>query len=154
MPWATIQDFDFKLIIALAVARTTRRLHGILVTADIAMAAARTTRLHGILVTADISLAVARITRRLHGILVTADISLAVGKDHKEVTWESGDSRPGETMGVYSQNLLCPLPVMRATNFGLKSSRKMVKARHVSVTAYHDHSMRCCNRRKHLHDIT
>jgi hypothetical protein len=28
MPWATIQDLDFKMIIALAVARTMRRLHG------------------------------------------------------------------------------------------------------------------------------
>lgn len=32
-----------------------------------------------------------------------------------------------------------------ATNFGLKSSLNMVKARQVSVTAYHDRSTRCSN---------
>lgn len=31
-----------------------------------------------------------------------------------------------------------------ATNFGLKSSRKTVNARHVSVMAYQDLSIKCC----------
>ena len=35
--------------------------------------------------------------------------------------------------------------VNRATNLGLKSSLKTVKAKHVSVTAYHDLSIRCSN---------
>lgn len=34
----------------------------------------------------------------------------------------------------------------RATKRGLKSSLKTVKARQVSVTAYHDRSSRCCGR--------
>lgn len=33
--------------------------------------------------------------------------------------------------------------VKRETNFGDRSSRKTVKARHVSVTAYHDLSIKC-----------
>jgi len=41
--------------------------------------------------------------------------------------------------------------VKSATNFGLKSSRKTVKARQVSVTAYHDRSMRCCNKEYETH---
>jgi hypothetical protein len=42
--------------------------------------------------------------------------------------------------------------VNSATNFGLKSSLKTVNAKHVSVTAYHDLSIKCCKDDYSLND--